>query len=52
MVTKPYPGLALNQTDLFAGYVLGQNDTVGTYIVQVWYGDRMLLEKIFKVVSQ
>jgi hypothetical protein len=46
-----WPDLAIGRTDLFRATSLGdlQGTPTGTWTLQVWYGDRMLLEKSFIV---
>jgi hypothetical protein len=44
-----WPDLAIGRTDLFRATSLGNLEGVptGTWTLQVWYGERMLLEKSF-----
>ena len=42
-----YSGLAINRKDLFIGRVIGDDSLEGTYTMQVWYIDRLLVEKSF-----
>lgn len=46
-----WPNLAIGRTDLFRATSLGDLEGVptGTWLLQVWYGERMLLEKSFVV---
>jgi hypothetical protein len=46
-----YRDLAIGRKDLFCGEYLGEfkDPPAGTWTLQVWYGDRMLLEKSFAV---
>lgn len=47
-----WPGLAINRTDLFIGYIFDSSSPTGMYILQVWYGTRLLAEKSFNVVKE
>ena len=51
VVENTYRDLALDRTDLFCGEFLGdyKEPPRGIWSLQVWYGDRMLLEKSFTV---
>ena len=44
-----FPGLRLGRGDLFIGESLAdfKNPPAGTWTIQLWYGERMLLEKSF-----
>jgi hypothetical protein len=44
-----YPGLRLGRGDLFIGESLAdfKNPPAGTWTIELWYGERMLLEKSF-----
>jgi len=46
-----YRDLAVGRKDLFCGEYFGEfkDPPAGTWTLQVWYGDRMLLEKSFAV---
>jgi hypothetical protein len=46
-----YAGLGIGRKDLFCGEYFGEykNPPAGTWTLQVWYDDRMLLEKSFTV---
>jgi hypothetical protein len=46
-----YSGLGVGQKDLFCGEYFGEykNPPAGMWTLQVWYGERMLLEKSFTV---
>lgn len=46
-----WPGLAVNRTDLFIGYIFDSDSPAGLYILQVWYANRLLAEKSFNVSS-
>ncbi len=49
-----YSGLGIGRKDLFCGEYFGEykNPPAGTWTLQVWYGDRMLLEKSFTVANR
>jgi Domain of unknown function (DUF3859) len=51
VLENTYRNLALDRKDLFCGEFLGdyKEPPRGIWILQVWYGDRMLLEKSFTV---
>jgi hypothetical protein len=48
-----WPGLAIGRKDLFRATSLGslEDTPTGIWTLQVWYEDRMLLEKSFTVAS-
>jgi len=48
-----WPDLALSRTDLFRATSLGdlEGTPTGTWTLEVWYGERMLLEKSFIVAN-
>ena len=46
-----YPDLDIDRKDLFIGRLLVGKFPTGTWTLQVWYGDRMLVEKVFQVVA-
>jgi Domain of unknown function (DUF3859) len=54
VLQSTYPRLALSRKDLFCGEYLGdyKDPPAGVWTLQVWHGDRMLLEKSFTVGNQ